>query len=439
MNTSPTSSKFARLWLITWLGIAALLVGKAIWFPKSEPAQQTASAASAADVPFTKARLTEATFDRQTPSTSRTKIVRTYKAIETLRVGDRVVSDNPDSDTPKQTAVDPATWKKLTLYAEEIWPDGTLDTIHIETLQPPLWLELYEAQVGSQVPPPLDLVEMGLSADLLTTVVQIEPCPQLAKPLRRGEPGRVVLTTVNHLNNDVWQLTAENAAGRREQLKPTGFHKFYSETRRDWVSTHDIHDREVIRGRAGPLTIVAAEKLPGTQRVYNLTVEGEHVYYVSELGLLAHNNCNNFVSVDDISIRGHRNIEVSVSAADSLGMPIQGSRQTGINRAWALEVELIRRTGRGSRDWTVGEIRQILDGVGPTQIRSTRAPNGFTGHHINRVQDLPAYAGDPRNIHFLSRGAGLEHMRLGHPGGTRAVQPPGNLIDREALLRGGGL
>ena len=114
----------------------------------------------------------------------------------------------------------------------------------------------------------------------------IEACPQLAA----GE-GRVVLTTVNHLNNDVWQLTAESRSGRREQLQPTGSHKFYSETRRDWVSTKEIHAGEVIRGRAGPLTLVDAHPLPGTRRVYNLTVEGEHVYYVSELGLLAHNNC----------------------------------------------------------------------------------------------------------------------------------------------------
>lgn len=37
--------------------------------------------------------------------------------------------------------------------------------------------------------------------------------------------------------------------------------------------------------------IVVSRSLPGTERVYNLTVEGEHVYYVTELGLLSHNNC----------------------------------------------------------------------------------------------------------------------------------------------------
>ena len=152
-------------------------------------------------------------------------------------------------------------------------------------MQPPAWVELLDVRAGALAPLPLDLVKMGLPADMAATVTAIEPCPALAP----GD-GRVVLTTVNHLNNDVWQLTAVDAAGRREDLRPTGFHKFYSETPGDWVSTKDIHDNEVIRGRAGPLTIVAARQLPGTERVFNLTVEGEHVYYVSELGLLAHNN-----------------------------------------------------------------------------------------------------------------------------------------------------
>ena len=114
--------------------------------------------------------------------------------------------------------------------------------------------------------------------------------------------------------------------------------------------------------------------------------------------------------------------------------PLQGVRQTGIDRAWRLEVELIRRTGRGSRDWTSEEIMRIRGGEFYRDL-------GYTGHHINRVQDAPAWKGDPRNIQFLKQGKGEEHMAFGHPNGTRAVQPPGLLIDRESMLRslGGGV
>jgi len=48
----------------------------------------------------------------------------------------------------------------------------------------------------------------------------------------------------------------------------------------------------------------------------------------------------------------------------------------------------------------------------------------------------PAWQGDPRNIAFLRQGSGQSHMTMGHPGGTRAPQPSGDLIDRQAMLEG---
>jgi hypothetical protein len=39
------------------------------------------------------------------------------------------------------------------------------------------------------------------------------------------------------------------------------------------------------------LRVESVAPLPGIHRVYNLTVEGEHVYYVGEYYALAHNNC----------------------------------------------------------------------------------------------------------------------------------------------------
>ena len=54
-------------------------------------------------------------------------------------------------------------------------------------------------------------------------------------PIRPG-PGRVVLTTINHLNRHVRELTVEDDRGWREAVRPTGFHKFYREGDRAWVS-----------------------------------------------------------------------------------------------------------------------------------------------------------------------------------------------------------
>ena len=309
MNTPRRSSLasrerrlgWGRVWLIAWLAIAAALLARPLLL-SGGASQQVASASPTAGSELRSAAQTQ-------PST---QLRREFRPIEELRVGDRVVSDNPDvapaDKLGGKTAVDPATWRMLRLYAEERWPDGTLDTIHITTLQPPEWVALWDAHSGGEVPPPLDLVEMGLAEDLMARVVANEPCPPLEDPLAGPDPGRLVLTTVNHLNNDVWELTATPVRGppsaasqdsetqeevhlaEAQTLNPTGFHKFYSETRSEWVSTNELAPGEIIRGRAGPLRVTGAWPTPGAQRVYNLTVEGEHVYYVSQLGLLTHNN-----------------------------------------------------------------------------------------------------------------------------------------------------
>ena len=67
---------------------------------------------------------------------------------------------------------------------------------------------------------------MGFGVDLRGTVTDIRPCPALESGL-----GRLVLTTVNHLNNDVHELVMRDARGQEESLRVTGTHKFYSVSR----------------------------------------------------------------------------------------------------------------------------------------------------------------------------------------------------------------
>lgn len=150
----------------------------------------------------------------------------------------------------------------------------------------------------------------------------------------------------------------------------------------------------------------------------------------NELGVLSSEGIPTAESVE--IVQPLKRIQYSMD--DALGGPQAGGRQTAIDRAWRQETDLVRQSGRGSRPWTRGEIERILNGESYKDL-------GYTGHHINRVEDFPAWKGDPRNIEFLRQGRGQEHMRIGHPGGTRAVQPPGLLIDRESMLLslGGGI
>jgi Pretoxin HINT domain len=258
-DTPSMSRRLGTFWLTACLLVAGMIFGKAVWLPPSHSG----------------IALETTTIAREQPHT---------QAIETIRVGDRVFADNPEVATSSDTQVDPATWRKMRLKASTRWNDGTQDVTEIETLQPPEWIAAHCARVGASVPIPLDLVEMGLPEGLRAEVVSIAPCP----PIKEGS-GRVVLTTVNHLNRDVYALTVRDQQGREETVRPTGLHKFYRSNDGSWVSTEDLRAGDFLIGVHGRISVVSLRRVPGTHRVYNMTVEGEHVYHVSTLGLLTHN------------------------------------------------------------------------------------------------------------------------------------------------------
>jgi hypothetical protein len=206
------------------------------------------------------------------PSLARTTIQQQATApIETVRVGQRVVTmvEGGHDQTSVETSVNPATWRHLRLQAVDVWPDGTRDVIEVETLQPAEWIAEHGAHVGAEVTLPLDLQEMGLREDIKALVIANEPCPDLP-----AGSGRVVLTTVSHLNNDVWQLDVVDSQGESQQIRPTGLHKFYSATRDAWVSAMDLEQGEKLRGINGAVEVRSLVRLGGVHRVYNMTVEG---------------------------------------------------------------------------------------------------------------------------------------------------------------------
>jgi hypothetical protein len=219
----------------------------------------------------------------------------TNKPIETIRVGDRVLTNHADGGPRSKSQVNPATWKRVKMLAWARWADIPFDDIHIETLQPPEWLAAHNVRVGAWVPLPLDLVEMGMPEDMRGQVMAIEPCPMI-KPGR----GRVVQTTVNHLNANLRELRVQDGKGHQETIRPTGFHKFYRATDGKWVSAEDLVSGDQLQGHRGMLRVLANTRFPGIHRVYNLTVETEHVYRVSSLGALVHNNgCGPYSNISD--------------------------------------------------------------------------------------------------------------------------------------------
>lgn len=225
---------WVRAWVVGFLLLGCFLLWKASPWSKAgahPSAQRTPTSVSSQTVPQ-----------------------RATRNIEDVRVGQKVWADNPEVETSSQTQVDPQTWKLLRLRAESIWEDGTVDDIHVETLQPPEWLAAHQVEVGAMVPLPLDLVEMGLPENLMAKVLAIERCPAI-----ESGPGRVVLTTVNHLNPDAYGLTVENGFGEQRIVYPTGLHKLY----RDgvWTSVEDLRPCDEINALGESVTVVSLSKL----------------------------------------------------------------------------------------------------------------------------------------------------------------------------------
>ncbi len=84
-------------------------------------------------------------------------------------------------------------------------------------------------------------------------------------------------------------MTLSADSGKTDTYGVTGFHKWYSESR-GWVSTVDLQEGEELRTATGTARVTTLTSLPGTDRVYNFTVEQDHVYYVGDLTTLTHNN-----------------------------------------------------------------------------------------------------------------------------------------------------
>jgi hypothetical protein len=164
---------------------------------------------------------------------------------------------------------------------------------------------MYQADAGGWIDlsAVLDLAEMGAPEGLRGQIVSVGLTPEI-----EDGPGRVVMTTVNHLSNFVSELTVADASGQLDRLGVTGWHKFFRE-RRGWVSACELELGEKLRGHDGPVVVTSLVRDPDVQRVYNLTVEADHVYYVGDFSTLAHNNgCYDVTNIGGRQVGRYRSI-----------------------------------------------------------------------------------------------------------------------------------
>ena len=218
------------------------------------------------------------------------------QTIETIRPGQRVVSRNPlrhETQTPSD--IRPETWRLIRLTMLQ---DGT--QFDLEFLRPLDWLADANALVGSTI----QLTLPGIGLDGPANVLAIDPCPEIEPD---DGSGRMVVTgTMKHLAPEVLDVFV---SGLNEPIGVTAGHSIWSETRQSFVLAADLQPGEQLR-TASEQSAAAIEVHPKRgppEYVYNLEVDGEHVYHVAENAVLAHND-SGFAKV--VGSSGHLAIEV---------------------------------------------------------------------------------------------------------------------------------
>jgi RHS repeat-associated protein len=260
------------------------------------------------------------------------------RPIQTVLVGHRVYASEGDETAGEDDSEDdlcrqvtPATWRKITLRMPN--PAIAGGSYDIVLLRPLTWMLRAGCEQGNAMD--FAIPEMGLEGK--ATVVAIEPCPVL-----EGGEGRLVLSTVTHVNPAVCSLTLEDQA---TPLEPTINHRLYSEDRNAWIPAGELEIGERLRTATGASRVLAIRYKQTPERVFNLEVQIKHCYYVGHKAVLAHNQCaaspipGKPIGMDEALERADAFLD--------LGTPIRSvDNKTG--------VQFIQRSGDGSITKRVG-------------------------------------------------------------------------------------
>lgn len=125
----------------------------------------------------------------------------------------------------------------------------------------------------------INMSHMG--ADGIAEVLAIEDCPEI----RPGE-GKLITGLFRHSGGIVYDL---KLAGEEEPIGVTGTHPFWSMDRQDWISVADLEIGETLKAADGTTIVESLSLREGCETVYNIEVEGDHVYRVGESEVLVHN------------------------------------------------------------------------------------------------------------------------------------------------------
>lgn len=93
---------------------------------------------------------------------------------------------------------------------------------------------------------------------------------------------------------------------------------------------------------------------------------------------------------------------------------LSNERQKAVRNAWKEEKERVK-SGQGTRDWSPSQQKELV---------SRGAVSGYEGHHMKSVSLYPEYAGDSKNIQFLSEKEHLDAHQGNYHNATNGYYNP---------------
>ncbi len=256
------------------------------------------------------------------------------QTIETIRVGQRVLTNSVDASSESITEPEWSQWLRIKLVlANADLGESATDALRIELLRPEAWLlenvvysahdkdssdselttpqhqtlgvplrEFYQDQFA--ISAWLDdlscsLGDMYIELDMphmggvgLAKVIEITACP----PIEPGQ-GRVVTATFQHPSTTtILDVLFADERGRTADdgrtIGVTDNHPFWSVDHQDYVPIGQLPiGTRVLTYQGDTKRIASKLPRPGPAIVYNLEVFGDHVYHVGQDGILVHNDC----------------------------------------------------------------------------------------------------------------------------------------------------
>jgi RHS repeat-associated protein len=139
---------------------------------------------------------------------------------------------------------------------------------------------------------PETLVVMGDGSTKKIADIEVGDKVQATDPISGRTEAREVTATYVNDDHKFTDLTVRNPDGKRAVVHTTQEHPFWDEATATWVDARDLTTVSGLRAMNGSTShIVAVRSYAGARRMYNLTVEGLHTYYVlsGNTPVLVHN------------------------------------------------------------------------------------------------------------------------------------------------------